>query len=527
MPYTPPATSTTSPALSPSKPNYKGWPYSITASDKLKKNDDLDVKANDILLLDEKERALKEVKDILSTSPQLSTSPRRKSAPEPYSRKPSLKVDLPLPLPLPQEFPCILRKKSGEIVKSSLKKGCSKSEPVTPTFPKYVHFNADLEQVRLFNEAQKPQAISADVSPDDSEDDDFDFSSCDDDDDDDNNNFEEPELVISLPNRPMITTMHSSKSVFVESVYLSSDKRKLQGRIMVQNIAFQKTVEVRYTFDFWSTVSEVSADFAEGVPSKDNKNSFDAFVFSIELIDNSRNPIDGKTMYFAVHYSVENNDFWDNNNGSNYQVNFKRVTPPPAPKKFSNNTNFQNTPSRWSMTSSRQSNKNLDESLCRSPPTLESSPNFMSSLGDVRKKLTGRYDIGVSLSAAQSAQSAQKSSAPLTPPISSSDDAARTYQSFFTSQVPPYNTYNDYSNYSNENFQSFFPNNYVDGMPGTSDFPLSHSPDFEKLKQNSNPIAIPSSKPAIGSSSYYDLVNQYCFYSSTNTSYGSPSVISS
>src|SRR6266542_1447338 len=105
-------------------------------------------------------------------------------------------------------------------------------------------------------------------------------------------------------------------------------------------------VEVRYTFDFWSTVSEVQASFAEGVPSKDNKNNFDAFIFSIELIDNSRNPIDGKTMYFAVHYSVDNRDYWDNNNGSNYQVNFKRVTPPTTPKKYSN----QNTPSKWSMT---------------------------------------------------------------------------------------------------------------------------------------------------------------------------------
>ncbi|CAB4379036.1 unnamed protein product [Rhizophagus irregularis] len=509
MPYTPP---TTSPALSPSTP-CKGWPFStISSIGSKKKNFDLDKFANDFVKDIDRDNAIKEVKDILSTSPQLSTSPRRKSAPESYSRKPSLKVNLPT-LPLPEIRPCILRKKSGEIVKPSLKKGLSKSEPVTPTFPKYVHFNTDLEQIRLFNEAQRPQAVSADVSSDEESDDDnvFDdnilgYSASDDEDD----NIEEPELIISLPNRPVITTLHSSKPVFVESIYLSQDKRKLQGRIMVQNIAFQKTVDVRYTFDFWSTVSEVRATFVEGITSKDNKNSFDAFIFSIELIDNSRNPIDGKTMYFAVHYSVENNDFWDNNNGSNYQVNFKRITPPSSTifsnnKKSKNNQNTSSNSSKWSMASmSRQSTKNLNESLCRSPPTLESSPKL--NMDDVRKRVMGRYDIGVSLSVAQNS----RSSAPVTP----TNDYSRTFQ-FFAPQVQ-YGNYNN--NYSNEAFQAFFPNNYVDGMPGTSDFPISHS-----QLNNSNPIAIPSpSKPDIGSSSYYDLVNQYCFYSGSPYATNSP-----
>lgn len=515
MPYTPPVTS---PALSPSTPCFKGWPFStISSIDSKKKNIDLDKFANDFVNEIDRNNAIKEVKDILSTSPQLSTSPRRKSAPESYSRKPSLKVDLPI-LPLPEIRPCILRKKSGEVVKSSLKKGLSKSEPVTPTFPKYVHFNADLEQIKLFNEAQRPQAVSADASSDEDSDDDDDnvfddnmlgYSASDDEDD----NTEEPELIISLPNRPVITTLHSSKSVFVESIYLSQDKRKLQGRIMVQNIAFQKTVDVRYTFDFWSTVSEVPATFVEGINSKDDKNSFDAFIFSIELIDNSRNPIDGKTMYFAVHYSVENNDFWDNNNGSNYQVNFKRISPPTATKysnnkKNKNNQNTLSTSSKWSMASmSRQSTKNLNESLCRSPPTLESSPKL--NMDDVRKRVMGRYDIGVSLSAAQNA----RSSIPQTP----TNDYSRTFQ-FFAPQVK-YGNYNNYNN--NEAFQAFFPNNYVDGMPGTSDFPISHSSGFEQLN-NSNPIAIPSSKPDIGSSSYYDLVNQYCFYSGSPYATNSP-----
>ncbi|CAI2169459.1 7317_t:CDS:1 [Funneliformis geosporum] len=502
MPYTPPpgTTSTTEKIFNPwsfgkltllsSKPDMKA----STTANSLPSNDTRQEQKSKPQTIS-RDTALQQVKEILSTSPQLSTSPRRKSAPDSYSRKPMLKVELPLQFS--QEMPCILRKKSGEVVRPSLKKGSSKSEPATPTFPKYVHFNADLEQIKLFNEAQRPQAVSADASSeeeDSDDDDDFDFSISDDEDDVDT--VEEPELMISLPNMPMITTMHSSRPVFVESIFLSRDKRSLQGRVMVQNLAFQKSVHIRYTFDFWSSVSEVSASYAEGVPIKDNKNSFDLFVFSIELIDNSRNPIDGKTMYFAVHYNVDSCDFWDNNNGSNYQINFKRMISPSSQPKSKNSTpvKSQGISPKWSMSSTPR-----HESL--SPPTTKLS---ITNVSDPRKKLLGRYDIGVSLSAAQNAPRTS-----LTP-----TNPTRAFQASY--YIPPAISYNT------EKFNSFFPGNYIDGMPGTLDLPVSapSSPwndsktnGFEPLKQNSNPIAIPSSKPAIGSTSYYDLVNQYCFYS--------------
>lgn len=528
MPYAaPPSTITENPAFGQSNKTFKPWSFGKLTLLSSKQNMDATTTANSLPSnatnqehkskpqTNSRDTALQQVKEILSTSPQLATSPRRKSAPEVYSRKPLLKVDLPLQFS--HEMPCILRKKSGEVVKPSLKKGNSKSEPTTPTFPKYVHFNADLEQIKLFNEAQKPQAVSADASSEeeDSDDDDFDFSISDD--EDDVATVEEPELMISLPNMPMITTMHSSRPVFVETIFLSRDKRNLQGRVMVQNLAFQKSVHIRYTFDFWSSVSEVSASFAEGIPAKDNKNSFDLFVFSIELIDNSRNPIDGKTMYFAVHYNVDSCDFWDNNNGSNYQVNFKRmIAPTSQPKsKKSSPVKSQGISSKWS--TPRQT-KNMDESL--SPPATRLS---VLNVSEPRKKLLGRYDIGVSLSAAQNTP---RTSLPPANPT-------RAFQASY--YIPPAISYNT------EKFNSFFPGNYIDGMPGTLDLPVSNpSPwndsktnGFEPLKQNSNPIAIPSSKPAIGSTSYYDLVNQYCFYSggspyATNSPYAtSPPVMTS
>ncbi|KAK9696621.1 hypothetical protein K7432_012364 [Basidiobolus ranarum] len=70
------------------------------------------------------------------------------------SRKPILSIPIPPPL---------VRKKSGEVVKSALK-GRVRSMPTTPT--KFVHFGAKLEHVKLFQKEQKPESISNPVSDD-------------------------------------------------------------------------------------------------------------------------------------------------------------------------------------------------------------------------------------------------------------------------------------------------------------------------------------------------------------------------
>ncbi|CAG8735158.1 16433_t:CDS:2 [Gigaspora margarita] len=450
--------------------DYRGWPLAkITFGISKKKQDDLNknvISHSFANLSHSTTSAIQQVKDILSTSPllsssprQFSSSPRRKSAPESFTRKPSLpSIKVDLITPISSEIPFLPRKKNGEVVKSSLKKG--KSEPTTPTFPKYVHFNTDLEQIKLFRGAQKPQAVT-----------------------------------------------HRSKPVFVESIFLSSDKRRLLGRIQVQNIAFQKSVEVRYTFDFWQTVSEVSADYAEGVPDKDNKNSFDLFKFAIELIDNSRNQIDGKTMYFAVHYKVDDQDYWDNNNGSNYQVTFKRKSISSSSSQSNKNNKSKQPPSttsKWSTPANNRARKfEADSPPVRSPPMINSSSTSIT----INKSMGGRYDIGLSLIAAQGVTTFVR-------PTCNTININRTLQQSY---------------YNNESFSTYFPGNCIDGMPITNEptektsweknSPSGIGLGFESLNSASNPIAIPSARPAIGSSSYCELVKQYCFYS------GSPPVM--
>ncbi|CAG8461690.1 663_t:CDS:2 [Ambispora leptoticha] len=412
----------------------------------------------------QRKKALEEVKEIISTSPQFSTSPRRtKSSPESYRR---LHIDLQAVLPpkIITSDLAVLRRKNGEVVKSSLK---SKSEPTTPICPKFVHFDADLEHVRFFLEAEKPQAVSCDA----------------------------------------ITTAHSSKPVFVESICLSKDQRKLQGRVQVQNIAFQKTVVIRYTFDFWSSVSEVTASYSENAQDRKNQN-FDVFVFSIDLIDNSRNPINGQTMYFAVRYNVDNRDLWDNNNASNYQVNFKRLTKQ-APPRASRNSRPK---SSWSSPNSTMVSGSLEsDELARSPNASKSqtSPNAVLK--------TNRYDINQSLSAAMTKPQALAFNPRPTPSPST--------MQHFNHHVLPYSlAYN-----SNDNFHAIF-GNCVDGQPCTLDTSMSGDAskqiNMTRNVEGSRPIAIPTSasKPVLGSSSYYDFVDRYCFYqggSSPHTIYAS------
>ncbi|KAK9764935.1 hypothetical protein K7432_007127 [Basidiobolus ranarum] len=237
-----------------------------------------------------------------SKTPTLAEQSSLKQKKEPVikSRKPTLTIPIPRTL---------VRKKSGEVVKSALK-GRVRSMPTTPT--KFVHFGAKLEQVKLFQKEQKPESISNPVS-----DDEEGYSSDED---------TEYELTTRLPNFPppiFSRSIYNSKTISVDMIQLSEDKRDLVGTLQVQNLAFRKVVAVRYTFDFWRTVEEVVADFKES-PVKPCPQfvGIDRFSFTINLENRvSFSPTSPKkTMFFAVRYQVNNQEYWDNNDGMNYQV---------------------------------------------------------------------------------------------------------------------------------------------------------------------------------------------------------------
>lgn len=249
---------------------------------------------------------------------------------------------LPQPLIAP---PPPIRKKSGELVKPSLKtsssyRSSSYSAPPspgitlstlstigdgTPTPSKMVHFDAQLEHVKLFKSEQKPAAVSRDGSPE---------LTTDTEGEDGSgveyfgykmpkiagqraransvsqvgsngsrlrvigqNSVEEESLAkrvftnflnfscaSSLPTSGPISDSYSfNTSIHPRNVSLGSLELRycssnttsspdaalpalgLEGSILVKNIAFDKKVAIRFTLDDWQTVSEVGARWERSV----------------------------------------------------------------------------------------------------------------------------------------------------------------------------------------------------------------------------------------------------------------------
>ncbi|KIR33289.1 hypothetical protein I352_04056 [Cryptococcus deuterogattii MMRL2647] len=207
----------------------------------------------------------------------------------------------------------LVRKKSGEILKSALKQNSSDSS--------YVHFDTQLERVKLFLHDQKPQVVSHDS-----------LAVREDDGDEFPRSLEEEKVLkMSLPNFP--TYQDPSSDLYLESLFLSEDRKSIKGVTMCKNIAFQKWVAVRFTLDWWQTTSEVTAVHKESVRG----GTYDRFVFTIKLGD-MLHSIEQKTLYLAVRYNAGGKEVWDSNGGQNYLVKFIKERPVRQPLRGARDT---------------------------------------------------------------------------------------------------------------------------------------------------------------------------------------------
>lgn len=222
--------------------------------------------------------------------------------------------------------PGFIRKKSGQLVKPSLKTSrsansdafatlasSSKSEPTTPVC-KAVHFDTQLEHVKLFLAEQKPRAVSRDGSPtDDTSGTDSDFPSFV---FGDSNGRRRGKLLVDVVNMP--PRVNTYADVILEKLWISPDNTSILGFIRVRNIDFAKLVAVRFTFDSWQTTSEVVGRYQESISPE-----FDRFTFAIKLTDLLAR-IEEKTLILAVRYTVAGQELWDNNHTLNYVGKFTR-----------------------------------------------------------------------------------------------------------------------------------------------------------------------------------------------------------
>lgn len=398
--------------------------------------------------------------------------------------------------------PQMVRKKSGELVRPALRPSSRRrpsSMPGTPVFSKAVHFDSHLEHVRHFLQVDRPLAVSAGSSPVDNHESETEFpfpggskGSA----------IKGPpfEWEIVTPNFPSDTILRKALPAKLEKVWLSSDHKSLLGSIAVANLAFQKHVICRFTLDYWKTTSEVTAEYDQEIRPGQNSVSQDRFTFSIKLSDTIN--LESKTMFLCVRYSVNGQEYWDNNNSANFQVDFRKKYLPqngkdgargkgngalPRSNRRRNTHDGRpvSTPSSFSEFNNEGGlnyDQPIHEVLGESGPGLrfksKSSSNIASD--NIAKGLSSpsgaafsnRYDFGASLTAA----------------VQASKDTGK------------------------EKDTLYMKNNVRPSKSGNAPSPMKSGTSASASRSQPKPAAnVVAPAAGLPSSSYEELVNKYCF----------------
>lgn len=273
--------------------------------------------------------------------------------------------------------PQMVRKKSGELVRPALRGHRRPSSmPGTPVFSKAVHFDSHLEHVRHFLQVDRPLAVSAGSSPAENYDSDAEYPFP----TDSRGSKASPcpfEWELATPNFPHDSLVRRAMPVRLEKVWLSNDHKSLLGSVTVANLAFHKSVVCRFTMDYWKTVSEVGAEYSHEIRPRQSPEGHDRFTFAIKLSDMA--DLESKTLFFCIRYTVNGHEYWDNNNSTNFQVDFKKKHLPRNGKH-----NFQGAASK-PLHSLPRSNRRQNGASTLGPVSMPSSLDAFGNANGVFK----------------------------------------------------------------------------------------------------------------------------------------------
>lgn len=155
-------------------------------------------------------------------------------------------------------------------------------------------------------------------------------------------------IIDSDQSTPLPNSSNPNANIYIETLSLPrSGPAALYGSILVRNIAFEKHVALRFTLDDWQTTSEVSCKHVNSLShlpppfprsrtvgdaigrlangdgaSQDLKWDRFSFVIHLELYD--QRLIDQNIVFVARYTAPGVGEWWDNNEGRNYRVCFKR-----------------------------------------------------------------------------------------------------------------------------------------------------------------------------------------------------------
>ena len=275
------------------------------------------------------------------------------------------------PIPRDASSPIILS--NGKPLKPSLKSSSSspqlpqiahirtESAPATSNLLKNVHFaesDDGLETVRVYSRSGKPANISQPASEETETETETEPSAY---------PFPQspassllavksslpvldPDLCTVLPN-----SSNSHANIYVESLSLPhSRSAALYGSVLVRNIAFEKQVALRFTFDDWQTTSEVLCKHVNSLvqlpppflrtrtvgdaigEGGSQELKWDRFGFVIRL-DLYERRLTELNVFFVGRFTAPGvGEWWDNNDGMNYRVSFKQSSSSPGTSPFQN-----------------------------------------------------------------------------------------------------------------------------------------------------------------------------------------------
>ncbi|KFA80666.1 hypothetical protein S40288_01792 [Stachybotrys chartarum IBT 40288] len=413
--------------------------------------------------------------------------------------------------------PQMVRKKSGELVRPALRPPSRRrpsSMPGTPVYSKAVHFDSHLEHVRHFLQVDRPLAVSAGSSPVDNYDSDteYPFPS----DQERRNGARSPpyEWEMITPNFPQDTNSRKTLPVRLEKVWLSGDQKSLLGSIAVANIAFHKIVNCRFTLDYWKTTSEVTAEYSHEIRPRETPIGCDRFTFSIKLSDMAN--LETKTLFFCIRYFVNGQEYWDNNNGSNFQVDFRKKYLPQNGKN--RNLGAASRPANGLPRSNRRQN-------AAGAPRPKSMPAAFNEFGDDEAKFNfdqpiheylGETGSGAGGLRLKSRSTNNLASDNLTKDLSSPSGVAFANRyDFGASLSAAVQAAKDSIGKDKDRDALYMKSNVRGSYPQTSP-PQAGSPVPGIV-----PESVPgTSSPVTGlpSASYEELVNKYCFFGSKQSS---------
>jgi len=284
------------------------------------------------------------------------------------------------PIPRNTSSPIILS--NGKPLKPSLKSSSSsphipqithlraQSAPATPNLNKNVHFaesDDGLESVRVYNRSGKPANISKPAGEEtetetEAEPSAFPFP-----------HSPGPSPLAVQSSLPIIDPDQSTQlpnssnphaNIYVEAISLPKSRpAALYGSVLVRNISFEKQVALRFTLDDWETTSEVLCKHASSLSqlpppfprsrtvgdaigqlangeSGPQEFRWDRFSFVIHLELYEQKLTEHNVVFVGRFTAPGAGEWWDNNNGQNYRVSFKRPPSSPGAASPSQNKSF-------------------------------------------------------------------------------------------------------------------------------------------------------------------------------------------